>query len=404
MLLLPYTCLLCLSTMGLWTVHSEEVSDSGSTRGPHRNIAPNNVDFAFSLYKHLVASSPGENVFLSPVSISMALALLSLGTRGNTRTQILQGLGFNLTEISEAEIHQGFRLLQNLLEESDTGLEMTMGNTLFLGHSPELLGLFSADIRQYYKLEAIRTDPQDWARASRLINDHIKYKTQGKIDLLMELDGPASPVLINYIFFAGTLAQPFHPASTKEEDFHVNEMSTVKVPMMLQSSPIKYLDDPVLPCLLVQLDYTGNGTAFLILPDEGKMDTVIAALSRDTIQRWSKSLRSSWVHLYIPRLSLSGVHDLGNIMADMGIADLLNNQTDFSGITQEPQLKVSKVVHKAGLQFAEEGVKDAAPTQVPKDIMAAEPLTVIFNRPFIIMIFDHFTWSSLLLGKVENPS
>lgn len=70
----------------------------------------------------------------------------------------------------------------------------------------------------------------------------------------------------------------------------MNKTTVVRVPMMFQSGTIKYLHDRVLPCLLVQLEYLGNGTVFFILPEEGKMDTVIAALSRDTIQRWSESL------------------------------------------------------------------------------------------------------------------
>lgn len=81
----------------------------------------------------------------------MALAMLSLGASGHTRTQLLQGLGFNLTEMPEAEIHQGFQYLHHLLGESDTSLEMTMGNALFLDHSLELLESFSADIRRYYE-------------------------------------------------------------------------------------------------------------------------------------------------------------------------------------------------------------------------------------------------------------
>lgn len=72
----------------------------------------------------------------------------------------------------------------------------------------------------------------------------------------------------------------------------MNETTLVKVPMMFQSNKIKYLNDPVLPCQLVQLDYLGNGTVFLILPDKGQIDVVIKALSRDTMQRWSDSLTS----------------------------------------------------------------------------------------------------------------
>ena len=85
-------------------------------------------------------------------------------------------------------------------------------------------------------------------------------------------------------------AHSFDLENTREENFYVNEATTVQVPMMIQSNTIKYLNDSVLPCQLVQLDYTGNETVFFVLPVKGKMESVITALSRDTIQRWSKSL------------------------------------------------------------------------------------------------------------------
>ncbi|XP_069345367.1 corticosteroid-binding globulin-like [Eulemur rufifrons] len=399
-----YACLLWLSTSGLWTTQAEDSSANVSMRSQHRGLAPANVDFAFSLYKHLMASAPRKNIFISPVSISMALSMLSLGTRGHSQTQLLQGLGFNLTETSEAKVHQSFQYLHHLLRESATSLEMTMGNALFYDHSLELLETFSADIKRYYDSEALPTDFQDWARASRQINEYVQNKTQGKVvNLFSELDSPAILILINYIFFKGTWAQPFDQESTREENFYVNETTVVKVPMMFQSSAINYLRDSELPCQLVQLDYVGNGTVFFILPEEGKMDTVIAALSRDTIQRWSTSLTTGQVDLYVPKVSISGAYDLQGVLADMGIADLFTNQANFSGITQEAQLKVSKVVHKAVLQLDEKGVQAAASTGVTLNL-TSEPLTFSFNKPFLILIFDHFTWSSLFLGKVVNPT
>ncbi|KAM8782187.1 corticosteroid-binding globulin [Rhynchonycteris naso] len=403
MLLILYACLLWLATSGLGSVQAKAPDADTSTRSHHRDLAPNNADFAFGLYKHLVASAPDKNIFISPVSISMALALLSLGARGDTRTQLLQSLGFNLTKMSEDDIHQGFWHLHRLLRESDTTLEMTMGNALFLNQSLQLLDSFLADTKRYYELDTLTTDFQDWATASKQINEYIKNKTQGKIvDLFSDLDSPATLILVNYIFFKGTWTYPFDPVSTREENFYVNETTLVKVPMMFQSSEIKYFNDPVLPCQLVQLDYMGNGTVFFVLPEKGKIDTVIAALSRDTIGRWSSSLTSSLVDLYIPKVSVSGTYDLGGLLEDMGIADLLS-RADFSGITQEAQLKVSKVVHKAMLQLDEKGAKAAAPTGVTPDA-ASGPLTMRFNQPFIIMIFDNFTWSSLFLVKVVKPT
>ncbi|XP_032201043.1 corticosteroid-binding globulin isoform X3 [Mustela erminea] len=329
MLLSLCTYFLWLSISDLWTVQAKDPDTDVSTRSPHRDLAPNNVDFAFILYRHLVASAPGKNVFISPVSISMALAMLSLGSCGHTRIQLLQGLGFNLTNISEAEIHQGFKHLHHLFEkESDTMLEMVMG----------------------------------------------------------------------------TWEQPFNPESTREENFYVNETTVVRVPMMVQSGPVKYFQDPVLSCQLVQLEYTGNETVFFVLPEEGKMDTVITALSRDTIQRWSESLTmGSQVNLSIPKVTISGAYNLRTILGAMGIADFLSKEADFSGIAREPQLTLSEVIHKAVLQLDEKGLEGADSPRVMLRT-APEPLTFSFNRPFIVMIFNHFTWSSLFLGKVVNPT
>ncbi|XP_015350628.1 corticosteroid-binding globulin [Marmota marmota marmota] len=398
-----YTCLLWLSTSGLWTIQAEDPNAAISTKSPHRDLAPINADFAFSLYKHLVALAPDRNTFISPVSISIALAMLSLGAGGHTRAQLLQGLGFNLTETSEGEIHQSFRHLQHLLRESDTGLEITMGSTLFLDHSLELLNSFLEDIKHYYGSVALSVDFQEWAGTRRQINEYIKNKTPGKTaDEFLDPDSPAIPALVSYIFSKGTWTQPSNPERTVEKNFYVNETTTVKVPMMFQSSSVKHLLDPELPCQVVQLDHLGNQTIFFVLPDLGQMDTVTAALSRDMMERWSMSLARSQVHLYIPKVSISGTYDLRDVLEDMGIEDVFTNRANFSGISHAEQLKVSKVIHKAMLQLDEEDMKPAATKGTLE--LESEPLTVSFNRPFLVMVFDHFTWSSLFLGKVVNPT
>ncbi|KAF6132828.1 serpin family A member 6 [Phyllostomus discolor] len=398
MLLSLCACLLWLSAGGLRTVQAEDPNADTGTGSQHRNLAPNNVDFAFDLYKHLVASAPGENIFISPVSISMSLAMLSLGARGPTRAQLLRGLGFNLTEMPEAQIHHNFQYLHHLLKE----LDATLGNALFLNQSLDLLESFSADAKLYYELDTLAID-QDWATASKQINEYIKNKTQEKtVNLFSALDSPAVLILVNYIFFKGTWAHPFHLESTREENFYVNESTLVKVPMMFQSSEIKYLNDSVLRCQLVQLDYRGNETVFFVLPEKGQIDAVINALSRDTIQRWSDALTSGQVDLYIPKVSITGAYDLEALLKVMGFEDVFSNQANFSGITRETQLKLSKVVHKAGLQLDEKGVKATAPPVVTRN-MTSEPRTILFNQPFIVMVFDNYTWSSLFLVKVVNP-
>uniref|UniRef100_H0W8T6 Corticosteroid-binding globulin n=1 Tax=Cavia porcellus TaxID=10141 RepID=H0W8T6_CAVPO len=382
----------CLTSLSIF-LWAEDPGAISSTESPHRGLAPTNVDFAFSLYQRLAASATNSNIFISPVSISTALAMLALGSSGHTRTQLLQGLGFNLSTTSDTEIHQNFRELHQLLRESNMGLEMATGNGLFLDHKLHPRESFLADIRHYYGSEALTADLQDWSRASKQINEYINNKTQGKlVDTFSELDGPASLILVNYNFFRGILKHPFDPENTRKKDFHVNETTTVTVPMMFRSGTMKYLLDPVLPCRLVQLDCTGNATIFLILPDQGQMDAVIKGLSRKTIRRWEISLTSGLVNLYLPKFSISSTNDLSALLADLDFAALFSNQANFSAITQESPLELIKVVHTALLRMDE------------SNAMKPAAVTFEFNHPFFVMIFDHLTWSSLLLGQIMHLS
>nr|XP_034344465.1 corticosteroid-binding globulin isoform X2 [Arvicanthis niloticus] len=399
MSLVLYTCLLWLCTSGLWTAQADTHEDSSS----HRGLAPTNVDFAFNLFQRLVAMNSNKNTLIAPVSISMALAMLSLGTQGSTQTQFLQSLGFNLTETSEAVIHQNFQSLNYLLKQSESGLEMNSGNVMFLLQNLKLKDSFLADMKHYYESEALSLPSKDWTKASQQINKHVEKKTQGKIEhVFSDLDSPATLILVSYIFLKGTWELPFSPENTREDDFYVNETSSVKVPMMVQSGSIDYFHDSEIPCQLIQMNYVGNGTAFLILPDQGQMDTVIAALNRDTIDRWGKLVTPRQMNLYIPKFSISDTSDLKDVLADVGIKDLFTNQSDFSDTTEDVPLTLT-VIHKAMLQLDEGNALPVATNGAPLHLPSESP-TLRFNQPFIVLIFDKFTWSSLMMSKITNPA
>ncbi|XP_049626695.1 corticosteroid-binding globulin-like [Suncus etruscus] len=337
---------LCTFLLGLTLSHPQTIPDDNimTSKSPYRNLAPNNADFAFDLFKHLVSLNPNKDVLISPISISMTLAMLSLGAKSQTRIRMLKGLGFDLSEISEVEIHQNFEHLYLFFTRLNNSLEMIMGSTLFYDQSLNLMELFSEEAKQYYGLEHLAVDFQSWEKTKGQINMHIKDKTQGEIsDLFLELPNQTTLILINYIFFTGTWEQAFDPANTMEKDFYVDAETVVKVPMMFQSSIIKHFNDTELGCMVVQLDYVGNCAVFLILPDTGKMNTVIQALSRDTIHRWSTSMSSRQLDLYMPKLSLSGTYDLMDIMKAMNITDVKINQMELPNIFIRAKRFYSKV-------------------------------------------------------------
>ncbi|KAL4693101.1 hypothetical protein H8959_016911 [Pygathrix nigripes] len=141
-----------------------------------------NTDFAFHLYRRLVLETPSQNVFFSPVSVSTSLAMLSLGAHSVTKTQILEGLGFNLTHTPESAIHQGFQHLVHSLTVPSKDLALKMGSALFVKKELQLQANFLGNVKRLVK-----------------INSHVKKKTQGKVvDIIQGLDLLTAMVLMDY--------------------------------------------------------------------------------------------------------------------------------------------------------------------------------------------------------------
>ncbi|XP_073751941.1 alpha-1-antitrypsin isoform X1 [Callorhinus ursinus] len=172
-------------------------------------IAPNLADFAFSMYRQVARESNTTNIFFSPVGITTAFAMLSLGAKGDTHGQIMEGLGFNLTERAESEVHEAFQQLLRTLNHPDNQLQLTTGNRLFITEGMKLLDKFLEDIKNLYHSEASSTNFRDTEAAKKQINDYVEKGTQGKIvDLVQDLDKDTVFALVNYIFFKGKVATP----------------------------------------------------------------------------------------------------------------------------------------------------------------------------------------------------
>ncbi|XP_007658290.2 corticosteroid-binding globulin-like [Ornithorhynchus anatinus] len=374
---------------------------SGSSTLEDRDLALSNTDFALTLFKHLKALEPGKNVFVSPVSISIAFALLSLGAKNATLAQILEGFRFNTTVGRAEAIHEGFHHLRRRLKASDAALDL--GSALFVDEKIKILELFVTDATKYYEAEAHPVNFGDLEGVRKQINEYVANQTHGNIpELFKQLDERSIMILISYIHFLGEWIKPFDLKRTTEDTFHIAENLTVKVPMMFQFATFKHLFDDQLPCVVVQMEYKGNVTALFVLPDEGKMEEVEAGLSIDTMMRWSSSFDESQLEVYLPKFSISGTYELRPVLNKMGVRDLFSDRVDLSGLSEE-KLVLSKVVHKAVLHVDEKGTEAAGATGM--EIMPVMlPPSVTFNRPFLVLIFEDFTWSTLFLGKVLNPT
>ncbi|KAB0369001.1 hypothetical protein FD755_019006 [Muntiacus reevesi] len=394
---------LCSSVHCLPENVTPEEQHKGASVDDH-SLASSNTDFAFSLYKQLALENPNKNVIFSPLSISIALAFLSLGARGSTVTEILEGLKFNLTE---TEIHQGFQHLLQTLNKPSNQLQLSVGNAMFMPEELELLDKFRKDAEAFYTSEVLSVNFKDSEAAVKLINEYVKNKTHGKIEKLFnDHDELTDLILLNYIFFKALWKTPFDPHRTYDSEFHVSEDTRVKVPMMTLGLETPYFRDEELGCTLVELTYTSNDSALLILPDEGKMQDLEAKLNPETLTRWRKSLQPRYIHnLNLPRFSISSDYKLKDILSHLGMKKIFTSNANFSGITNEHKLAVSQVVHKAVLDVGEEGTEGAAVTAVLVlgSSLILDALTVSFDRPFLISILHKDTQSIIFLGKVTNP-
>ncbi|NXA30159.1 A1AT antiproteinase, partial [Ibidorhyncha struthersii] len=386
----------------------EDHSQAEDENLPHVKIAPSNADFAFRFYKQVREEVGNKNIFFSPLSISTAFAMLSLGARSNTLNQLHKGLAFNLTEMEEHEIHGGFQRVLQLLNDPHREVQLSMGNALFIDDELKLLQKFVDDVMNFYYSEAISTSFQNSAEAVKEINNYTETKTHGKIvGLLKTLDPETVMVLVNYIFFKGYWEKPFNNLATRDDDFFLDAKNSVKVKMMHQSKAFNIHRDEKMSCWVVEIPYKGNAIALFVLPDEGTMKQVEDALLKETVSNWMQSLKKRKIYLDLPKFSISGSYDVRSLFEKMGVTEVFSDQADLSGVAEKTLLKVSKAIHKAMVDVSENGTEAAAVTLIEAVPMSAQfppPPHIRFNKPFLMIIVDKTTHSILFMGKIVNPA
>uniref|UniRef100_A0A8C4VMP5 Alpha-1-antiproteinase-like n=1 Tax=Gopherus evgoodei TaxID=1825980 RepID=A0A8C4VMP5_9SAUR len=361
------------------------------------------ADFTFRFYKQAVLAEADKNVFFSPISIATAFAMLAMGAKSATRTQIFEGMGFSLTEVQEEDIHESFHHHIHMMNCPNNKIQTSMGNALFIATKFKALEKFLQDVKTFYETEYFPTDFHNSKEAEKKINGYVKKKTHGKIpELVSYLDPNTVMVLVNYIYFKGkawtSWENPFDPFHTLEEDFLVDEKTSVKVSMMRRDTDYESHYDDQLSCWLVQIPYNGNAKALFILPDEGKMKQLEAALLKET-----KSVGRT-LNLYIPKFSISGSYDVKLLFEKMGITDVFSSHADLSGIAGTSDLHVSQAIHKAVLNVHENGTEAAGATAIVVTKLLRPSTTIKFNRPFVVMIVDKATLSTMFMGKIVNPT
>ncbi|KAJ6661844.1 hypothetical protein lerEdw1_013015 [Lerista edwardsae] len=381
--------------------------NQGSHQMPNPVLVNSNSNFAFRFFK--LASNGGwransgkPNLVISPMCISSAFAMLALGARANTLDQILKGLDFKPSEIQERMIHKGFHDLIRKLDSARTGLQVEMGCCLFVEDKLHLQPQFLDGVRNIYGGEIFMENFQNTAEVEQRINSYIERKTHGKISKLVDSIDPITQVLlVSYIYLKAPWKKPFNPKYTELRDFYVDPYSKVKVPMMYQIGMFETARDDARSCTVLKMPYEGHAAAYFILPDEGKLEQVVRSMSSEALESWRKMLSRSSVSIFLPKCMASGELHLKDIMYTLGIVDVFTDRADLSGITGQPQHRLSGAVHKAVMMIDERGTEASAASSMDMVPMSV-PLTITFNRPFSMIIDDED--SILFMAKITNPA
>lgn len=367
-----------------------------------------NNSFAFQLYNHLRGTD--GSVFLSPFSVSEALAMTSAGARRETAVQMARVL--DVPPGKEADALYAAQAEQLAKLGSAGAIELRMANSLWPQSGYPLLKDYLARVRKSYGVDVIPLDFAHNAEHARgAINDWVAKETRGKIaDLIPPgiLDSLTRLVLVNAIYFKGTWESPFVGEYTREAPFHVAKDRTVQVPTMVQSGDFRYANLDRLEIL--ELPYAGGQVSMLILlpREQDGIAQLEQELSASNLAAWQDELREQEVVVYLPRFRMACMSRVDEALKAMGMTDAFDSaRADFTGMDGRPHwLYLGAVLHKAYIEVNEQGTEAAAATAVTMEAGAAPgepPPTFRADHPFIFMIREKESGTVLFMGRVIDP-
>lgn len=353
---------------------------------------------AIDLYQEL-SSQTTNNLFLSPYSISTALAMTYGGARGETADQINKTLHFG----GQGATHPAFSYLKNQLNtlpEKKT-LQLNIANSLWPQREIPFRSDYLALIEEFYGSEVKPVDfKTDTEGARQTINTWVENQTNQHIKDLIPagiLNSLTRLVLVNAIYFKGDWASPFKSKLTHPAPFKLSKDNSVDVPMMSQTDTFKLAQTKDLQ--VIELPYKGGDLSMLIFlpikPDA--MPTLTTNLLS------SLQFQPQEVMLQLPKFKLESSFYLGQTLANMGMPIAFSPQADFSGMTDAENLFIGEIIHKSFVEVTETGTEAAAATAVGIQTLSM-PESFTANHPFLFIIRENSTGIILFIGRVTNPA
>ncbi|MHB8433077.1 MAG: serpin family protein [Candidatus Tyrphobacter sp.] len=363
--------------------------------------APANYNaFGIAVLQRLAGQSHAENVFLSPVSLGIALAMAADGAAGSTRTAILHALALRATEVAPANA----ALIASL--ESNSDARVGIANAIWLRQDIPPSSRYVALLRRGYRAEARAVHFGD-PSAAQAINAWTRAHTLGLIDHIVDSTSPMDfAYLTNALAFKADWTAPFDRGETSRQPFTDADGTKHDVQMMMQRATFRTADLPTLRVLRLPYGKNGGYAAYILLPNGKDAAALVRGLSASAFDHALRALRAEDVRVGLPRFTAEYQAQLEPLLEAMGMGVAFSRNADFSPMHPPAgTIRLGSVVHKTYVRVDEQGTTAAAATSVEMrmtSVMMPPARTFIVDHPFVMALRDERTGALLFIGVINT--
>ena len=362
--------------------------------------------FAFRLFRELSRGDNLSNVFFSPSSVMLCLALVRELASGETREDMAKALeisGLDLAGIEReiASLKLGF--------EPRTDAQVAVANALFLGRHAEVGAALKAQLHARYDAEFSKLDFAS-SEAIATINAWVNDKTRGKIrEIVKEISALAALAAVNAVYFKSLWLKPFERELTQDRPFRTAS-GTKKVRMMSQGGSYRYFEDREVQ--VAALPYRGGISMYIVLPvPKADLTEFRQNLDSGLWESWTARSKSMPGMIQLPQFRVDYESTLKAALCALGMERAFDqDRAQFEHIqTNLPPVWLDQVTHRAVAEVNEEGTEAAAVTITHTLAAAAWPprpprqFQMIVDHPFLAVILDETRKVILFMGWIADP-
>jgi serine protease inhibitor len=369
-------------------------------------LAAANVKFGFNLFSEIEKQSGGQNIFISPTSISLCLAMAYNGADAETKQAMARALEFQ--GLSLDELNRAYGDLKSALENPDPKVQLQIANSLWARRGLTFKPDFIQRTKQFFSAEVTDLDFDDKS-APATINQWVSEKTKGKIQKIVDQISPDSILfLINAIYFKGTWTKEFDKAKTREDDFTTGAGAQKRLPMMSASGNYRYYENGDFQA--VSLPYgAGRTSMYIFLPKAAGLAAFQKNLSTANWESWMKAFNEMEGDLSLPRFKIEYEITLNDALKALGMGVAFDGgRANFRGMIESAQnVYISQVKHKTFAEVNEEGTEAAAVTSTEMRTTSVmrprQKFQMVVDHPFFCAIRDNTTGTVLFMGSINDP-